>query len=49
VRPAPGGVTGTPAPWVPLLVKGRWLDDGYDTGWLQADDLTLIPFTFDAS
>jgi len=48
VRPAPGGVTGTPAPWVPLLVKGRWLDDGYDTGWLQADDLTLIPFTFDA-
>ena len=26
-----------PAPWQPLLVRGRWIGDGWGSFWLQAD------------
>ena len=28
----------SPPPWQPLLVQGRWLDDGWGSGWLQVEE-----------
>ncbi len=31
-----------PAPWHPLLLRGRWLGDEWDTYWLQADEMERV-------
>jgi DNA-directed DNA polymerase III PolC len=28
-----------PPPWQPLLVQGRWIEDGYGTSWLQVEEV----------
>lgn len=32
-----------PAPWHPLLIRGRWLSDAWGSAWLQADHLAELP------
>jgi DNA polymerase-3 subunit alpha len=29
-----------PAPWLPLLVRGRWIADEWGRAWLQAEEIT---------
>jgi DNA polymerase-3 subunit alpha len=30
-----------PAPWQPLLVRGRWLSDEWGSAWLQAEEISF--------
>jgi DNA polymerase-3 subunit alpha len=32
----------SPPPWQPLLVRGRWIGDGWGTFWLQADSISVV-------
>ena len=38
-RDAPGGA---PAPWQPLVVRGRWMADEWGTAWLQVEEIEEI-------
>ena len=31
-----------PEPWLPLLLRGRWLVDEWGSGWLQAEEMRLL-------
>jgi hypothetical protein len=33
---------GTPPPWQPLLVQGRWMSDEWGTAWLQVDEMAPV-------
>ncbi len=32
----------TPPPWRPLLVRGRWVDDGWGSFWFQVGEATTV-------
>ena len=31
-----------PEPWLPLLLRGRWLVDEWGSGWLQIEEMRLL-------
>ncbi len=37
------GSESLPAPWQPLFLRGRWMDDEWGTFWLQAEEMTSVP------
>jgi DNA polymerase III alpha subunit len=36
------GETKSPAPWQALVIRGRWVGDGWGSFWLQADEICKV-------
>ena len=32
----------TPQPWLPLVIRGRWIGDSWGSFWLQVDQLNEV-------
>jgi hypothetical protein len=37
----PRGVSNPPV-WAPVRIRGRWLEDGWGSGWLQVEQMERV-------